>query len=850
MSERKSTHLVFVAGKSVYPMYQLLALKHKNSARWTKVDILSNAATNPSLEKVLNLLRDEGWSVPIEIHNYSDPSIGFEEIDKLFQSIEVEPGKSVAICPGLGPRTLTVPMLWKMKEQWDYSTLKISQHKNQPFLIEEKPVIIHNLPTLNLDDFLGIYECKTIEDDRNSYLIDTDANRIGPFTDIQYDGFVRFFYDTRNGLNYEESKTLERRINSTISQLEALFGRNAFVFNVIVPPNSRINSGSNLVALKLKYLFIFHIFVDPRNITMAGLTLYQIHRFFKTFDIKIFCYVVEDRGSTLDDCLNELKLRFKKTVGKNDSKNRPRNPGNTILDDAEIVPISRLQEVQFLERLQDTFYHIVNTKTGTIEGHQILESALNPVLKNNNKRLANYEPNNHTFTFELTENDDVNVLFKSRSKVIPLIDAYAMSGWELTGESKPRWHPPPRAFNKKDVMDDIYNLTSTFVENIQTTITKDGTHSVNSLRIIPPEKFQFEFGQEDHLVGRTLCIPMHALACSENAPFVGLWRPSGGVWLEVLCEFMIWSLFSDSKVTIIYEPKMKSLHNSMATYTPEGVVQLQDGTQVVWEVKSVPTSHPNWEKYIPQICEYGNLSPYRNTIPLIVHSDQNPTDKVLELARNSKVIMSPWWEINDLRNKIKEWGEINGVTIPSLDKIPQRDFRTEMVGSIETTFDERENEKKTKFIHPDRGMVEEWIRSLSESELEQYEKDSWNRTIYSALDSKIILPDSVGGSPSEKVSKKGTSNVHDEIFTGVIQSTQITRLSPDVNAFTINNVQNLENIVIALGKKTAKQIFAQTEPNNNFSFEIVIIDSIPESHKSGAFYSKDANAWLKKCVRL
>ena len=55
--------------------------------------------------------------------------------------------------------------------------------------------------------------------------------------------------------------------------------------------------------------------------------------------------------------------------------------------------------------------------------------------------------------------------------------------------------------------------------------------------------------------------------------------------------------------------------------------------------------------------------PYRNTIPLIVHSD-HPTDKVLELARNSKVIMSPWWEINDLRNKIKEWGEINGVMIP------------------------------------------------------------------------------------------------------------------------------------------------------------------------------------------
>ena len=83
----------------------------------------------------------------------------------------------------------------------------------------------------------------------------------------------------------------------------------------------------------------------------------------------------------------------------------------------------------------------------------------------------------------------------------------------------------------------------------------------------------------------------------------------------------------------MYEPKMKSLHNTRATYTPEGVIQLQDGTQVVWEVKSVPTSHPNWEKYIPQICEYGNLSPYRNTIPLIVHSDQNPTDKVLELAR-------------------------------------------------------------------------------------------------------------------------------------------------------------------------------------------------------------------------
>ena len=81
------------------------------------------------------------------------------------------------------------------------------------------------------------------------------------------------------------------------------------------------------VALKLKYLFIFHIFVDPRNITMAGLTLYQIHRFFKTFDIKIFCYVGEDRGSTLDDCLNELKTSFQKNCGKKWFKKSATKPG-------------------------------------------------------------------------------------------------------------------------------------------------------------------------------------------------------------------------------------------------------------------------------------------------------------------------------------------------------------------------------------------------------------------------------------------------------------------------------------------------------------------------------------------
>ena len=35
-------------------------------------------------------------------------------------------------------------------------------------------------------------------------------------------------------------------------------------------------------------------------------------------------------------------------------------------------------------------------------------------------------------------------------------------------------------------------------------------------------------------------------------------------------------------------------------------------------------------------------------------------------------------------------------------------------------------------------MVEEWIRSLSESELEQYKKILGTETIYSALDGNII----------------------------------------------------------------------------------------------------------------
>ena len=65
---------------------------------------------------------------------------------------------------------------------------------------------------------------------------------------------------------------------------------------------------------------------------------------------------------------------------------------------------------------------------------------------------------------------------------------------------------------------------------------------------------------------------------------------------KFLCEILIWELFFKSKVEILYEPEMKLIADDSISYTPEGVAQLSDGTHIVWEVKSVPTSLPMFEK--------------------------------------------------------------------------------------------------------------------------------------------------------------------------------------------------------------------------------------------------------------
>lgn len=147
------------------------------------------------------------------------------------------------------------------------------------------------------------------------------------------------------------------------------------------------------------------------------------------------------------------------------------------------------------------------------------------------------------------------------------------------------------------------------------------------------------------------------------------------------------------------------------------------------EVKSLPGSAPTWLDYIAQVSEYANLAPYRNTIPLLIHGDENPPQELLDYAKISKVILCPWWRLPQLKGKVTEWCDQHNVTLPPSINIPSFDYNPTSIVDFETTFDTTNLppiiKKSKEAIAGFNSNFNKWFNSLSpEMKIEQ-EANIW-----------------------------------------------------------------------------------------------------------------------------
>jgi len=589
------------------------------------------------------------------------------------------------------------------------------------FIVEEQPIVRHIASSLTFEEFLDFHNVSILETNENmKSIVDENQVEIGPFSSIQYDGFLRLNIDIRDAESYSDAKIFSRDIHASKLKLERLFGRNAFKLDTVIGSNHRLDASPNLNIEQLSSILTFHHFIDSKNLTMTCLTLYQIQNQFHIFGFKIICYVDVLRGKSIEECSSQIKDRLEIT------KMTERHL-ESLFDSMHFVPSTEISEIHSISDIDSTFFHIIDAKAGSIEGHNQLQSTFNSAQFKGKKCLGTYNPNTHIWSIESYNDEDKKGILKERKKIIGLQDAYALSGWKITGGSQPRWKRIPKIDNEK-ILSDVRLLTSSYFVNDQTTILDDDSRVKSRMRIIDPMYIKLGLGKSwDKFGGKFISFEMQTLSVSEAPPYNVTWRPGGGIWLEVLSEILIWELFFDSdKVQILYEPRISLLKNAAKFYTPEGVAQLSDGTHIVWEVKSVPTTLPRWKNFITQICEYGNLAPYRNTIPVIIHCDENPDQTTLNLAKKSRVILIPWWEIPELGIKIIEWCDDNGVSISGEIRAPNRETEPVKRGEIITEFG---IETRNPFVHPTKKQITEWYTSLSEEDVQKFDSDPWNKTL-------------------------------------------------------------------------------------------------------------------------
>lgn len=720
-------HLILVAGMSPLPIYQILSMKISTHWRWKKVDILVNKATKKSLDMALSLFDEDLTDcLSIVLHDYANPGISFEEMYSLFNLIREHDGTGYSIYPGLGPRSLTIPLLWKFTSEEKLTILQLL-HDSTTSVIEESPIFKHKIDDVALEDYLNLYDCSLLVDEgiKGKYIVDKKGSKIGPFVGIELKGFLNLKYDSRISEDAHD-KISTRNYHAIVQQLGAIFGRNAIKMDITTLSVSRTNPETHTTQEKLNY-YCFHQFFDPKNITLTCLTLYALVRIFSgptgLSGCRIHCYIDRTRGLSLEESKNIILNR----MNMSELTDREREYFSENVTYVYLEDIDRSMESR---AMKNTNLHVVNARSGSVQGHILLENSLSKITMLENRTLGKFDPAKNSW--EIAPRNEIEEI-KKWARDMKLKSIYALSGWELKGRSSPSWVKNNKNTKATEIVNDINLFLESYARQSITTIWKD-TLSTTTLRTVNPNLIRYFHLGWDEIRGNHVKFQCVMGMAQQTPPFKMEWRPSGGKWLEYLSEIIIWKLFKDSKAEIIYNAELsRSGHSPPQEYSPEGIIKLGDTStgyvHIVWEVKSLPGSAPTWLDYIAQVSEYANLAPYRNTIPLLIHGDENPPQELLDYAKISKVILCPWWRLPQLKGKVTEWCDQHNVTLPPSIKIPSFDYNPTSIVDFETTFDTTNLppiiKKSKEAIAGFNSNFNKWFNSLSpEMKIEQ-EANIW-----------------------------------------------------------------------------------------------------------------------------
>jgi len=735
---------------SPLPIYQVLAMKLEDQPRWLHVDIMVNSVTEEYVNMALSLFK-EGIPTGMNIarHEYDHPGISDEAIYSMLDAITIDDARR-AVYPGLGPKRIAIPLIWRLAS--GTTTLRVVQHPSNPVIEESCESFLHIHPSElpPLEDYLQLYGYSIIvdENDNRQYLSNDEGERIGPFLEIHFDGFLNFKYDSRLSENFADTKQKSRAIHSVDRELQNIFGRNAIKIEAALQiASSRTNPETHLATKELTR-YTFHHFFDAKNPTLTYLNLYLLAQIFHVYPYQIQCYVDTTRGMEVEEAEKAITDRLEATGSGGVMK---------LLDRLRIIDIEDLENSLQEPDIGNTNLHVIDVGSGHVEGHTTLQEHLPNISISNNITLGRFDPHGLTWTINPRTPEDDTV---DAGKRISLRPSYALAGWKLSGSSIPRWSKlvGHKDATDKKILDDIDRFTSSFSLNKQTTVFPDGKTHSSTLRVLNPTMIEYNHyilvkkgrlsGKKttgmDTLKGNHISFPMIVGRSKESEPFRMEWSPSGGVWLESLCAMLVWKLFSTTrKAEIVYDPSLTPIESTSGSYTPEGIIQTQ-GIQIVWEVKSSPTfNQSDWRNYITQASEYGNLAPYRHTMPLLIHCDENPDPTTVEFANRCKVAICAWWEIPNLRKIVNDWGVQNNYTMVGIESMPHFDYSPTCIDDIETKFlvdDFTHIINITMTNAQFASALRLWFNSLTPDEQETQSEDIWVKPLLHILEEKAPDP--------------------------------------------------------------------------------------------------------------
>jgi len=630
--------------------------------KFNKYIACATSTGQQTTEEVLDWMSRQSIPVPlVEFIRIDSPAPSTASIDELIETLQQScDGDLVYTMSTGGPKPISTAVAISFGSA---NRLRF----REGFLIEnaESHEIFSELTCPELSEFLSLYDIE-LDDRSDVYYVIFGDIEAGPFSDYEYnEGVLHLTVDARHlERTFEDNPDARvsgdvaatRELNAQLQILDKQLGRHAVHYRVLIPERLRGRIVKRAGVTIDSYAPIsLHVIVDPLS---PFIGLFAIHAIVKLKQKISIVNVYIDHNRAGPEAVDRIKIIVSDSVSE---VNKGYREVRVIYHD--------LYSKGTLEPSKDA---LIELKSGTAD----LLAGLHEYIDNGETRIQRSQIMPLDWEVDFSDEGPVS-LAKQR---IGLNDVFKVAGFEVRKGSAIPW--PIRTATKitrkylnsnegkaefqarRDHLLDNYIRVESHSRGIYRIPSMD---HLQSSRIINSDSILLSDG---HL------IPLGTIIWPRDDGTDAIWV-SGGLWLESVTALMISRFWGPDEC--MFEPE---IGDEKTAYTPEGYARFR-GLVFVWDCKDMGLDEIGFQSAIGQISEYAQSFPLRDVIPLLIYSHE-VSDSILfearETANAAGVIISPWWEIADVRSIARQWNKLrDDVDLSSvIEQLPQHSWESNL----------------------------------------------------------------------------------------------------------------------------------------------------------------------------